>query len=467
MDDTNKDKILSRRFGFTAVAMIMLMTVAVIILNIANSHMLTLQDLIKPVFYIFCFMFVFLFYIDSNRNEIMKLKISGLVICLCVLSSISGFYISFLPSNLPGFVLSTVLLAGIVDMNLGLMLLCGNLLFGLLFFSPRVELMIIPLLMAALMCVLVSRLKKFGSYLVACQITIAFYIVIKLLGSDFVFDALIDIHVLYELGFYIASITIAFLIRRALVKSDYSAAVIINVDETAMKESEATGQVEDQVENTENMESDLHSISDEEYKHLQILDTEVALLKTENEKISMMLEQVMKDRCHRVEFVSDDSFEYCLQLKKDKPSLYKHSVAVANCAKNAADLIDADPQLAYAIGIYHEAGRFLGDEDIVQKLAEYHLPENLVRGVCELRDKRERPMLREAGIVTLIDDVYTAVQYARAKNRTDVTADKIISNVFRVRREQKLFTYAGISVEYQQLLKLFLTEEFCQQGGDL
>ncbi|MBP5160045.1 MAG: hypothetical protein ILP10_07070, partial [Lachnospiraceae bacterium] len=242
-----------------------------------------------------------------------------------------------------------------------------------------------------------------------------------------------------------------------------------SLEENGLKLKQAEKTIEEKdlkIKNAEQARSE-DTAKTESSDRLARLETERAdrLLKEkeELENRNLELEQNLKlleqSRNYRLADVIDPGFEFNKRLSESNPSLYKHCEQIANCAAKACDLIGADSMLGYAIGLYHEAGKALGTDDVERELEKLHLPENVIAGAIAVKKTPDKPILRETGIVILSDEIRNTVMYARSKN-LNVTADKIVSNVMKAKKEQGLLRLAGLSVEEMQLIRMLFSEMF-------
>ncbi|MBO7353217.1 MAG: hypothetical protein J6U61_03045, partial [Lachnospiraceae bacterium] len=154
-------------------------------------------------------------------------------------------------------------------------------------------------------------------------------------------------------------------------------------------------------------------------------------------------------------------FRYLKDLARN-PKLYKHCMQIAKISSDASELIGCDPGMGYAIGLYHEAPKLLGEDYAARLKDEYRLPEYLIRQIIQIKDKNNSlPIIREAGIVLLCDDIINTANYLSKNNNESVPMERIVSNAIKVRKEQNVLRLSGFSNEEIQLLKLY----FIDKGG--
>ncbi len=156
--------------------------------------------------------------------------------------------------------------------------------------------------------------------------------------------------------------------------------------------------------------------------------------------------------------ISED-FPYVKLLRGEHPKLYRHCIEVAEYASYAADLIGCDKTLAYAYGLYHEVKRVHAIEDELYSclFENYHLPHLFLKSLVDYSEKRKMPMLREVGIAALADDVLTMRNYLLARNE-EINGEKVVANVIRVRKNQKLIEYCGLSETELEIVSEYLRQ---------
>lgn len=167
--------------------------------------------------------------------------------------------------------------------------------------------------------------------------------------------------------------------------------------------------------------------------------------------------------------ILNENYELLQQLKEKSPSLYAHSVKVAELAANGAAILGGNEKIAKAGGLYHEIGRLVSKDYIaegVKLLGKYDFPKNVIDVVRQHNTKLEKPQSKEAAVVMLAESVVSTVTYlAREKQKAlsegkefkEQPVDKVVENVFSIRFGKGLLDESGITVsEYNQLKKYYV-----------
>ncbi len=157
--------------------------------------------------------------------------------------------------------------------------------------------------------------------------------------------------------------------------------------------------------------------------------------------------------------ISEDTFPAVAQLKKS-PTLYYHSTEVAEMARLAAKRIEADYELAYVGGLYHDIGKLVGQEYVKegQKLADkYRLPQSVRNIMLEHNVKSRLPRTKEAAIVMLCDTAVSAVEYLKGTmDKKDMSETSIIENALNKRIISGALNKSGLTIEEFATVKAVL-----------
>lgn len=157
--------------------------------------------------------------------------------------------------------------------------------------------------------------------------------------------------------------------------------------------------------------------------------------------------------------ISDDTFPAVAQLKKS-PTIYYHSAEVAEMARLAAKRIDADYELAYVGGLYHDIGKIVGQEYVKegQKLADkYRLPQSVRNIMLEHNVKSRLPRTKEAAIVMLCDTAVSAVEYLKGTmDKKDMSEASIIESALNKRITSGALNKSGLTIDEFATVKAIL-----------
>lgn len=151
-------------------------------------------------------------------------------------------------------------------------------------------------------------------------------------------------------------------------------------------------------------------------------------------------------------------YELRLRLQKELPKVYSHSLMAAQVSKTAARQLQADEQLCYAGGLYHEIGK-LEDSDYIQAgilLAKAkHFPRKL-QAILEQHNVRGGvAKTPEAAIVMMTDSVLSVLERVGEKSLSQ--QKEMIKKLFLLRLEQGALEASGLSLQdYRKLLCFFM-----------
>lgn len=160
--------------------------------------------------------------------------------------------------------------------------------------------------------------------------------------------------------------------------------------------------------------------------------------------------------------VREDNPSILLMKEKAMP-VYYHSKEVAKLSRNAAKAIDADEELAYAGGMYHEIGKLFGKEYIkegVKYIKKNKLPSEIKDIIITHNAKIKKPKTKEAAIVMLADTVASAYMYIKTKEGAQIDNKKLVDNAFVSRFNSGALNECGITAEeLYNIKKSFLISE--------
>lgn len=135
----------------------------------------------------------------------------------------------------------------------------------------------------------------------------------------------------------------------------------------------------------------------------------------------------------------------------------------AKLSKEAASIIGANKELAYAGSLYHEIGRLEGNDYIslgLYLLDLYCIPQEVKEVVKQHSYKSDLPKTREAAVVLLTDNILTTMEYLREIEKKNVTYDKIIEDIIFLRLNNKTLDDSGLSIQDFNRLREFYVSQF-------
>ena len=148
-------------------------------------------------------------------------------------------------------------------------------------------------------------------------------------------------------------------------------------------------------------------------------------------------------------------------LKTKSEKLYKHSKEVAVLSEKAASLVEADKDICYVGGLFHDIGKMFGNDYIkegVKFAYKYDFPVEIINIIGCHTGKENLPQSKEEGIVLLADTVSSAVSYMKSKDK-DITLDKIIDNSIMNKISKGVLNESKLTItDICMIKKIFLKE---------
>jgi hypothetical protein len=171
---------------------------------------------------------------------------------------------------------------------------------------------------------------------------------------------------------------------------------------------------------------------------------------------------------HNWDEIIDPNFPLIQRLNQFSPKLYNHSLLISELAGKAAIAIGANEKIARAGGLYHEIGRIVNKQYIVEgvKLVQdYHLPEAVADIIKQHNLKYNKPKSIEAAIVMITISIIDTKEYlekttvaettdSKGKN-ISVSIEKIVDSVFQMRLTKGSLDESGLNLKQYNKLKEF------------
>lgn len=459
-----RDESRKASVGSRAVSILLpVLSCGFLILSLFLNNLLTYNRTVKSIAYVLCFDFVFLFCFELFKE---KLSINGASYCMLVAGPALCFFTLYTKSVLLTVIMGLIfitLLSVTVDFTFGLILILGLTGYISLFIPSFLGSTSIYLIYLVLICVLSRSIKSVRSMIYSMGAAVAFFIVLAIIGSEFVLSEALNSDNLIIMAMTLAVLTAVYFIRKYLIESDEKASAGPVPETSEEKQTLPVGTSNSKL-NAElrKLRYDFDRKNDENDK----LHTEVNKLKEEISKLNAMKNSVTVQAPAKpekklygtasVEDIISADFPYLTKLKSESLRLYEHCKEVSKVSGEASELIGCDSQIASALGLYHEAARYLGDGWARILSTDYCVPSFVIKLVEQIKRKdNTTPFPREAGIVSLTDDIINTINYLKNNNTEGITMDRIVNNTIRVRKEQNFLRLAGFSNEEVQLLRLY------------
>ena len=404
--------------------------------------------------FVLCFAFVYAFYAETYRSDIVsdipRAVLTAAVPAVC-------FFAVWLPYEalVSSFLLAAItLLAVYADLTLSMFVLAAVTGFCALFTPGKLAGIAVLLGLILLICILSEKLRDIQTLIFAAIICILFFAILTIAANGFVLH---DAFGTNEIVVFVIStmiLTCVYFIK--ILRSD--------LEETSAAEAAKTPTEHDnkvlkrELDSRKKQNEKLMASNKESQDTVDRMKQEYIELESKNSELKSRIEELMNKTVAVEEAVSPE-FRYVKDLSKNS-KIYKHCLQIARISSDASELIGCDAQMGYAVGLYHEASKVLG-EDYAAKLKDvYRLPEYLIRQIVHIKDKNNNlPIIREAGIVLLCDDIINTANYLSKNNNETVPMERIVSNAIKVRKEQNVLRLAGFSNEEIQLLKLYFIDK--------
>ncbi len=404
--------------------------------------------------FVLCFSFVYAFYAESYRSELFsnrsKAVLAAAAPALC-------FFAVYMPYEA---VVSALLLASITvlavytDLSVSMFVLAAITGFCALFTPERLAGIAVLLVLILLICILSGKLKDIATLAFSAVLCIIFFAILTIASKGFVLKDAFGMNEIVVIVITTMILTCIYFMR--VLNEDYEA-------ESKSSASKAPTEHDNKVlkrelGSTKKLNEKLIASNKENQDTVDRLKQEYIDLEAKNSGLQAKIDELLKRTVSVEEAVSPD-FRYVKELMKSS-KLYKHCLQIARISSDASELIGCDPGMGYAVGLYHEAQKILGEDYAARLKDEFRLPEYFIRQIVQIKDKNNSlPIIREAGVVLLCDDIINTANYVSKNNNGSVSMERIVSNAIKVRKEQNVLRLAGFSNEEIQLLKLYFIDK--------
>lgn len=375
------------------------------------------------------------FYIKVNASVVWKQRFVGGIVTIAYLAGICLLLI--LPnSDIYCFwMIGSLLVSLLVDLKLG-MLIHFNLAFLLgISVNQKPEILIQILITGLILNMLSNALKKKSTFLYATIIILSTHITLSFALNNLVFEVETNVN-------YFLSLTSVFFV------------ILVGVLVYVLYDKKIGITTIDSLEINKQF-----VIPQEEAASTQ----QESLLVTESAALPGTEDNFINGMRTSYEVLCDPENDLLKQLKEFDKVLYEHALHIGDISKRAAISIMANEMLAYAGGLYHEAGKMRGKNYIEEGLIladEYAFPKELKAIIREHNIKYDKPNSVEAAIVMITDSVVSTLDYIEKTGDKKFTTTKVIENIFQMRMDKGTFDTAGLSLKDYKALKEFYHKEF-------
>lgn len=404
-----------------------------------------LTEYFKIISLSFVMIALIMFYIKMNISKILEKKNISVIIASSYIVSLTSVMISLKIPIYNFWLIGVVIIAMIVDVNLGLLF---NLFFSFLLCvisGMAVELMAFYFVLGSAACVLAKYIMKKSTIVYALVVLCCIAVSLEFIIHNFVYEEAVSGKLIFSL------ISIVFISVTAYIYGIIYNKILIPEDiKIEVEGSDETATIEGA---SEEIETDQEEAASEE-NNLEDTDLQTQSTEEDNtENIRSMLDELS---------AVDNSL--ILELKNVSEELYQHSIDISEISYGAAMCIGADELIVRVGGLYHEIGRIRGDNYIEEGILiakENNFPQEIIDIIKQHNSKYEKPCSAEAAIVMLTDSVISTIEYMEKNSQQkEFTTDKIIDNVFNIRLSKGTLDNAGFTVTQYKSLREYYKKNF-------
>ena len=404
--------------------------------------------------FVLCFSFVYAFYAETYRSDIVsdipRAVLTAAVPAVC-------FFALWLPYEA---LVSSLLLAAITllavyaDLALSMFALAAVTGFCALFTPEKLAGIAVLLGLILLICILSEKLKDIPTLVFAAIICILFFSILTIAANGFVLHDAFGTNEIIVIVISTMILTCVYFVR--MLGADYKDNAQTTTEKAPTEHDNKV--LKRELDSKKKLNEKLIASNKETQDTVDRMKQEYIELESKNSDLKAKIDELM-NRTVAVEDAISPEFKYVKDLSRNS-KVSKHCLQIARISSDASELIGCDAQMGYAVGLYHEASKVLG-EDYAAKLKDiYRLPEYLIRQIVHIKDKNNNlPIIREAGVVLLCDDIINTANYLSKNNNETIPMERIVSNAIKVRKEQNVLRLAGFSNEEIQLLKLYFIDK--------
>ncbi|MBO4762307.1 MAG: hypothetical protein J5499_02665 [Lachnospiraceae bacterium] len=451
-----------------------LLCATVVGLYVSGSEILTVRNCIYGCAFVLSIGFLLIYYIDVNKENILRVRSSRLALMLIPSICLFLLHCGNVEIVSCAIIVLLALFSGCFNFTLSSLTLFMLYVYAVLF--P--EFTVIPSIGTILFIFAVTLFARsvftLKNSLYSTLIVTVFYAIVLLIECDFVLEDILSLYHMFVLIFGIVSlIGVRFLVM--LLGKGFAGSSAIRftipadaVASTDLEDSDSfmfadRGQSGEESVNLDNY------VPREDYEKLE---ERLARVYNENYELQDKLSAVTdRKSVMTIEDICKEEFMYLVRVKLDNPYVYEHSLALARLSSGAAGAISCDTDIAYALGIIHDANKILGPDYRDILAGKYNVPDYLIKPLYQMSFKKiEFPIMRETGIVMLVNDMINTYDYVlknieKLRNTgedVDLSWAGVVRNTIKVRNTQNFLRYSGFSSEEVNTIKDYMIAA----GGD-
>ncbi len=467
--DRNNSVIANRLKHISFLLMISLVCATVVGMYVSGSDILTVRNCIYGCAFVLSFGFLLVYYIDVNKENILSVRSSRIVLVLIPSICLFLLHCGNVEIASCAIIVLLALFSGCFNFTLSSLTLFMLYVYALFF--P--EFTVIPSIGTVLFIFAITLFARsvftLKNSIYSVFIVTVFYAIVLLIECDFVSTQIFSLYHLLVLGFGIVSlIGVRFLVKLLSrgMRGSTPIGFSISGEDVSMTDDESSGSFvfpskkQSNADEADNIDG---YVLREDFEKLE---ERLARVYKENDELHDKLAELSdKKSLISVADVCSEDFLYLVRLKLENESVYEHSLLLAKLAYGAAAEILCDKDTAYALGIIHDAGKILGHDYLDILSSKYYVPEYLIRPLYHMSVKKvDFPIMRETGIVMLVNDMINTYDYVIRKidmiknsgEDVDVSWAGIVKNTIKVRNSQNFLRYSGFSAEEVNTIKEYL-----------
>ncbi len=366
-----------------------------------------------------------------------------------------------------------VLIAAIININLGYIFAFNNVFFASLVGRLSIEKIIYLLVLGVIMCMLSKYMKSLKTLIYVLVILLSTDVIMLFILHNFVLKNAFTMNALLSLIMTSIVTILVFglnYIYEKKIKYPIELETLLRLDEiedntnkldsndSINSDLSHNGMIADKIIHTFKLESLNESIDANESMHNEPMGAITKSTEVVNESYHVTYESSLDE-------INRTSHPLLVRLKEHSEKLYDRALLVGELSEDAAKYIGADEKIAKAGGLYHEIGRILEKDyinDGIKLVQAYRFPQCISDIIRQYNLKYEKPKSIEAAIVMITASIVATKEYLEAnakKEGTMVTTpmSKIVDNVFTMRLSKGSLDESNLTLkQYNKLKEFFL-----------
>lgn len=460
--------VIADRLKHLSVLLIVSLILATLVgMYVSGAESFDVRNCIFGCAFVLSFGFLLIYYIDVNKENILNVRSSKIVLVL--IPSICLFLLHCGNAEIVSCAIIVLLavLSGCFNFTISSLTLFMLYMYAMLFGSVTVTPTIGTVLFIFAVLLFSRNVFTLKNSIYSALIVTVFYAVVLIIECDFDSSEIFTAYHLLLLLFGIVSIlAVRFLVMALSGGFKGSSAIRFSIPDDAVSstDTEASTPFYQDKDRGPKTAVDLDGFVPKE--DLERLEERLSRVYKENDELQEKLAELSdKKSVLSISDICREEFMYLVRIRLSNPTVYEHSVNLARFAGGAAEAINCDAEIAYALGIIHDAAKVLGPDYREILSSKYSVPDYLLKPLNQMSIKNiDFPIMRETGIVMLANDMMNTFDFVtRNKSEIKKTGDDvdlswpgIVKTTIRVRNTQNFLRYSGFSSEEVNTIKDYL-----------